>query len=85
MYFYFYSHRLYTGPKDAYVFNVLSSPAYKTVMDNNVDSELSFNDWDISKEKSLKDHKGTYFSTSQSSAKSNCRVSFNYISSPWTT
>ena len=70
----FYSHRLYTGPKDFYVFNVLSGPAYKKVMENNVDLELSFNDWDVSKEKTLKEPKRAYFSHSESTAKSNCQV-----------
>ena len=70
----FYSHRLYTGPKDQYVFNVLSGPAYKKVMENNVDLEISFNDWDVSKEKTLKEPKRAYFSHSQSRAKSNCQV-----------
>ena len=54
-------HRLYTGPKDSYVFEVLSSPAYKKVMENNVDLELSFNNWRISREKTLKEPKKAYF------------------------
>ena len=67
-------HRLYTGPKDSYIFNVLSSPAFKKLMENNVDLELSFNDWDVSKEKTLDESKRAYFSHSQSSAKSYCQV-----------
>ena len=70
----FYLHRLYTGPKDEWAFNVLSSPEYKKVMENNVDLELSFNDWDVSQEKTLKEPKRAYFSHSQSRAKSNCQV-----------
>ena len=54
-------HRLYTGPKDSYVFQVLSSPAYKKVMENNVDLELSFNNWSISRDKTLKEPKRAYF------------------------
>ena len=84
MYF-LYLHRLYTGPKDSYRFQVLSSPAYKKVMENNVDLELSFNDWDMSKEKTLIEPKRAYFSNSQSSARSNCQVYFDYTASPWTT
>ena len=76
-----YLCRLYTGPKDQYTFNVLSSPAYKKVMDNNVDLELSFNDYAISKEKTLKEPKRAYFSHSQSNTKSNCQVNFDYTAS----
>ena len=54
--------RLYAGPKDAYTFHVLSSPAYKRVMDNNVDLKFSFNHWDKSIEKTLKQPKGALFS-----------------------
>ena len=75
----FYSHRLYTGPKDEYTFSVLSSPAYKEVMKNNVDLKLSFNDWDVSKEKTLKVSKRAYFSHSKSKAKSDCQVDFDSI------
>jgi len=70
----FYSNRLYTGPKDEWAFNVLSSQAYKNVIENNVDLELSFNYWDVSREKTLKEPKRAYFSHSQSLAKSNCQV-----------
>ena len=85
MYFYFYSHRLYTGPKDEWAFNALSSQVYKKVMENNVDLELSFNDWGISEEKTLKEPKRAYLSHSQSSAKSNCQVNFDLTASSWTT
>ena len=57
----FYLHRLYTGPKDSYYYEVLSSPAYKKVMEKNVHLELSFNDWSISIEKTLKEPKKAYF------------------------
>ena len=72
---------MYTGPKDQFVFNVLSGPAFKKVMENNVDLELSFNDWDVSKEKTLKEPKGAYFSDSESSVNSEykCQVKFDYI------
>ena len=74
----FYLHRLYTGPKDHNIFNVLSGPAYKNVMENNVDLELSFNDWEVSKEKTLKERKRAYFSDSGESFNSNhkCQVIF---------
>ena len=84
LFIYVYTNRLYTGPKDEYIFNVLSSPAYKKVMENNVDLELSFNDYDISKEKTLKEPKRAYFSHSLSRAKSNCQVYFDYTASSWT-
>ena len=80
---YIYTHRLYTGPKDDYVFNVLSSPAYKKVMENNIDLENSFNDYDISIEKTLKEAKKALFSHSYSSANSDCQVNFDYIASPF--
>ena len=70
----FYLHRLYTGPKDEWAFNVLSSPEYKKVMENNVDLELSFNNWNVSKEKTLQEPKRAFFSHSKSKAKSNCQV-----------
>ena len=59
----FYLHRLYTGPKDSYYYEVLSSPAYKKVMEKNVHLELSFNDWSIGMEKTLKEPKKAYFGT----------------------
>ena len=80
----FYSHRLYTGPKDQYVFNVLSGPAYKKVLENNVDLEISFNDWDVSKEKTLKEPKRAYFSDSVSSVKYKYKnqVKYDYVATP---
>ena len=57
----FYLHRLYTGPKDSYYYEVLSGPPYKKVMEKNVHLELSFNDWSISIEKTLKEPKKAYF------------------------
>ena len=77
-----YTHRLYTGPKDDYVFNVLSSPAYKIVMANNIDLEHSFNDYDISIDRTLKEAKKALFTHSYSSANSDCRVNFDYAASP---
>ena len=56
-----YLLRLYTGPKDTYRFEVLSSPAYKKVMEKNVNLELSFNDKSTSIEKTLKEPKKAYF------------------------
>ena len=54
-------HRLYTGPKDSYDSQVLSSPAYKKVMEKNVHLEHSFNDRSRSIEKTLKEPKKAYF------------------------
>ena len=59
--YFLYLLRLYTGPKDTYRLEVLSSPAYKKVMEKNVNLELSFNDWSISEEKTLKEPKRAYF------------------------
>ena len=80
----FYSNRLYTGPKDEWPFNVLSSQAYKKVMENNVDLEISFNDWDVSKEKTLKEPKRAYFSHSVSSVKYKYKnqVKYDYVARP---
>ena len=58
---FFHLHRLYTGPKDSYVSQVLSSPAYKKVMGKNVHLEQSFNDWSRSREKTLKEPKRALF------------------------
>ena len=84
----FFSQRLYTGPKDEYTFNVLSGPAYKNVMENNVNLKFSFNEWDVSKERALKEPKKAYFSNSESSInykpKYKCKVNFNQVPSPWT-
>ena len=54
-------HRLYTGPKDSWGFEVLSSPAYKKVMENNVKLDLTFNVYDISREKTLTEPKSAMF------------------------
>ena len=59
--FFIYILRLYTGPKDTYIYQVLSSPAYKKVMEKNVNLELSFNDWSTSLQKTLKEPKRAYF------------------------
>ena len=73
----FYSNRLYTGPKDEWAFNVLSSTAYKNVMENNVDLEHSFNDWYVSMETALKEPKTAYFSHSESAIKSKYKCQVN--------
>ena len=82
----FFLQRLYTGPKDGYTFNVLSGPAYKKVMKNNVDFERSFNEWDVSKERTLTEPQKAYFSNSESSInykpKYKCKVNFNQVPSP---
>ena len=81
MYILSFLNRLYTGPKDDYVFSVLSKPVYKKVMENNVDLELSFNDWDVSKEKTLREPLSAYFSDTASStifgSKWACKVKIN--------
>ena len=68
--------RLYTE-KGHYYQNVLStSSAYKNIMKNNVDLEVSFNYWNISKEKTLKEPKKALFSNSRRLLhdKSHCQV-----------
>ena len=65
---------MYTGKKDSFVFNVLSSPAYKKVMENNIDMKNSFNDFYISYERTLKESKAALFGHSYSEAKSDCQV-----------
>ena len=47
-------------------------------MENNIDLEHSFNKFSLSKEKTLKEPKGAYFSHSESSAKFDCQVIFDY-------
>ena len=78
-----YLYRLYTGPKHDSVSNILSGPAYKKVLENNVD-EFSFNDWDVSKEKTLKEPKKAYFSDSESSIryKYKCQVNYDLVARP---
>ena len=68
--------RLY-AEKGHYYQNVLStSSAYKNIMKNNVDLEVSFNYWNISKEKTLKEPKKALFSNSRRLLhdKSHCQV-----------
>ena len=50
-----------TGPKDHSIFNVLSSAPYKSVMENNVDLDLSFDSVDNSIEKTLAEPKQVFF------------------------
>ena len=54
-------------------------------MKNNVDLELSFNDWDVSINKTLKEPRRAYFSDSESKVnyKYKCQVNFNCIASSW--
>ena len=56
---------------------MLSSPAYKKVMDNNVKLDLSFNDWKISKEKTLTEPKSAIFNYQL--YKDPCEVKFDSI------
>ena len=72
----FSTHRLYTGRKDKYVFNILNSSVYKKVMGNNVNLDISFNDWDISKEKTLKEPKTALFSNAMI-VSNHCQVKLN--------
>ena len=71
----FSTHSLYTGRKDKYVFNILNSSVYKKVMDNNV-KDISFNDWDISYEKTLKEPKTALFSNAMI-VSNQCQVNLN--------
>ena len=56
--------RLYTGKKDSYISNVLSTPLYKSVKENNVDLESSFNVFKISINKTLTEPKSALFAYS---------------------
>ena len=77
----FSTYRLYTGQKHKYVFNVLYTSAYKKVMDNNVNLDLSFNEWHMSMEKTLKEPKRALLSNSMIVSNSNyhCQVKLDYI------
>ena len=70
-------HRLYTGPNDSWVPSVLSSPAYKKVMENNVKLDLSFNDLYISIEKTLKEPKSAFFAKSYYGLPWHCQVNLD--------
>ena len=72
-----YIHRLYTRPKDGYEIDVLSSPAYEKVMENNVKLDLSFNDLYISIEKTLKEPKSALFAKSYYGLPWHCQVKFD--------
>ena len=60
--------RLYTGPKDEAVFNILAQSVYKNVMENNIDLKSTFNQWEISKKRTLTESRSAYFSDTKSSA-----------------
>ena len=66
--------RLYSGPKDSAYFTILSSSAYEKIMKYNVDQELSFNSWDISIDKTLKNSKSAIFAHSDVVEHSGCMV-----------
>ena len=68
---------MFTGPKDGYEKRVLSSPAYKKVMANNVKVDLSFNDWNISIEKTLKEPKSALFAKSYYGMPWHCQVNLD--------
>ena len=55
-------YRLFTGPKDSSIFDILSTTPYKSVMANNVDLDLSFDSEDKSIEKTLQEPKRAFFS-----------------------
>ena len=55
-------YRLFTGPKDSSIFDILSTTPYKSVMANNVDLDLSFDSEDKSIEKTLQESKRAFFS-----------------------
>ena len=57
-----YISRLFTGPKDSSIFDILSSKPYKSVMANNVDLDLSFDYDEISILKTLAQPKRAFFS-----------------------
>ena len=47
-------------------------------MENNIDKENSFNDWEVSREKTLKEPKAAFFGTSYSKEKSDCQVNNDF-------
>ena len=53
--------RLYSGPKETVIFNVLSSSPYKRVMKNNIDLETSFNSNKDSVKKTLNEAERAFF------------------------
>ena len=53
--------RLYSGPKETVIFNVLSSSPYKKVMEKNIDLETSFNSNKESVEKTIHEAKRAFF------------------------
>ena len=61
----YFLHSLFTGPQDAAYYNILSSTqAYKNIMKNNVDQELSFNSWKITIQKFFNTSKSAIFADS---------------------
>ena len=67
--------RLFTGPKDSSIFDILSTTPYKSVMENNVDLDLSFNSDDMGIEKTLEEPKRAYFNFEINvAAKYKCKV-----------
>ena len=76
---FFLSVRLYTN-RGTRNFNVLSSPAYKKVMDNNIDLGRSFNPWGKSMKKTLKEPKRALFTNTKRVSKYpnfHCQVMLN--------
>ena len=71
-------YRLFTGPKDSSIFDILSTTPYKSVMANNVDIDLSFNSNDEGIEKTLEEPKRAYFNYEGNVAsKYKCKVNTN--------
>ena len=53
--------RLYTGPKDSAIFNLLASEPYKNIMIKNINMEESFNSTEISIQKVLNEPNTAFF------------------------
>ena len=70
--------RLYTGPKDSAIFNLLATEPYKTVMSNNINMEESFNPTNISIQKVLNEPNTALFHFETSVAKYKCSVRLIY-------
>ena len=69
---------MYTGPKDTSYFNILSTPAYKKVMENNINMDVSFNEWDVSLEKTLTQPKSALLASSWYENHCQVKLDFKY-------
>ena len=71
-------YRIYTGPKDSALYGVLTSGPYKIVMENNIDFETSFNNWEKNMKITLSEPNAAYFDTKSyvlNHKKFKCKVS----------